>query len=175
VEHYNPVVYSDETSIITPPNLGSQGSQPLILADPNVEDCAHIPSPTVPMTANTGNVTVAPVSSSVLHSPVPCLSPVQPASAPVAAGSGGAQGPVLEDAPHGRSKSTIAEPEEGETGRLSEKGLMVYCDDITENGSVLNASSAWRSVTGDASSFAAAVHFTRLTVGECLFACDHGR
>lgn len=82
VEHKNLTMQSEEAAKVTPPYLGSQGSQPLTIAPVQDEeaDCATMQSPSGP-SADVHHPRPAAVATSALHSPVPCFSPAQTAAA----------------------------------------------------------------------------------------------
>lgn len=139
VERHN--LPSDESTKVTPPNLGSQGSQSL--SDDKDHTCMH--SPTGP-----SGPPNPPGSKNVLHGPVPSFSPAQRETAPAAATGGAPYSDTMHE-----KRALIIETHEDITAQLCQGSLACSYDgpdDVTESGSVLNASSAWRSVVGIASS-----------------------
>ena len=153
VDQLSAVSNCQDAAQITPPVLGSQsqGSHALCpLAATDEPDCATTQSPT----AASGH---HEQPSGILRGPNPSYSPAQPTAAPVsavgaavaAATSSGAQadGVVAQERP----ALVIETYEEEVTAQLSAQGGAAGYDgpdDVTESGSVLNTSSAWRSVTG---------------------------
>ena len=163
VQQHNPVTDCEEAAQITPPALGSQGSQrPSMSAPVDEPDCSNICSPSRP--AADGSISSRPQapSSGGLHGPIPSSSPAPPAAA-AGARSGGEQADTAQERP----PLIIETFEEEVTARLPSQSGMAGAydapDDVTDSGSVFNTSSAWRSVTG-------ALSFHLLT-SHCVLSC----